>query len=33
MIDSIQNIKAYKRFMDVAFLFITGWHEPWKSRN
>ena len=27
MIDSIQNIKAYKRFMDVAFLLITGWHS------
>lgn len=27
MIDSIQNIRAYKRFMDVAFLFITGWHS------
>ncbi|MBI2281256.1 MAG: carboxypeptidase-like regulatory domain-containing protein [Bacteroidetes bacterium] len=27
MIDSIQHIKAYKRFMDVAFLLITGWHS------
>lgn len=27
MIDSIQNIKAYKRFMDIAFLLITGWHD------
>lgn len=27
MIDSIQNIKAYKRVMDIAFLFITGWHS------
>ncbi len=25
MIDSIQHIKTFKRFMDVAFLFITGW--------
>lgn len=25
MIDSIQHIKSFKRFMDVAFLFITGW--------
>lgn len=27
MIDSIQHIKAYKRFMDIAFLVITGWHS------
>lgn len=30
MIDSIQNIKSYKRFMDVAFLLITGWHSVGK---
>jgi len=27
MIDSIQHIKAYKRFMDIAFLVLTGWHS------
>jgi hypothetical protein len=27
MIDSIQKIPAFKRTMDIAFLFITGWHE------
>lgn len=27
MIDSIQKIPAFKRTMDIAFLFITGWHQ------
>jgi hypothetical protein len=27
MIDSIQKIPAFKRTMDIAFLFITGWHS------
>ncbi|MCB0401804.1 MAG: carboxypeptidase-like regulatory domain-containing protein [Flavobacteriales bacterium] len=27
MIDSIQKIPAFKRTMDIAFLFITGWKE------
>ncbi len=27
MIDSIQKIPAFKRTMDIAFMFITGWKE------
>src|SRR5690606_14010729 len=27
MIDSVQNIPAFKRTMDIAFLLITGWHS------
>ncbi len=27
MIDSVQNIPAFKRTMDVLFLFVTGWHS------
>lgn len=27
MIDSVQNIKAFKRFMDIAMLLVTGWQK------
>jgi len=27
MIDSVQNIPAFKRTMDILFLFVTGWHS------
>jgi len=27
MIDSIQEIPAFKRTMDIVFLFVTGWHS------